>query len=126
MTRRASGLVGADIALSSVMTSEAPRGEGRRGANERLWLGGWGSAPVGHVNKRGADLFRRYRRPSSSPIRLAQSRIGEGLWRVSRSVVRRKERASLDVATAAGSSPSDIPCLPRHICELRICLPTLT
>src|SRR3984885_8351234 len=27
-------------------TSEAPRGEGRRGANERLWAGGLGSAPV--------------------------------------------------------------------------------
>src|ERR1700733_7543970 len=26
--------------------SEAPRGEGRRGANERLWAGGLGLAPV--------------------------------------------------------------------------------
>ena len=40
------------------MTGEAPRGEGRRGANERLWLGGWGSAPVRRLNKRGAGLFR--------------------------------------------------------------------
>jgi len=27
-------------------TIEAPRGEGRRGANERHWAGGLGSAPV--------------------------------------------------------------------------------
>jgi hypothetical protein len=81
------------------MTSEAPRGEGRRGANERLWLGGWGSAPVGHVNKRDIDLFRHQGRSLSSPIRLAQSRIGEALWRGG-SVVRRKDRASLDVAAS--------------------------
>ena len=29
-----------------VLTKKAPRREGRRGANERLWLGGLGSAPV--------------------------------------------------------------------------------
>jgi hypothetical protein len=54
------------------MVGEAPRGEGRRGANERLGLGGWGSAPVRRVNKRGAGLFRCLPLLFSSLTSLAQ------------------------------------------------------
>ena len=60
----------------SGLTNEAPRGEGRRGANRRLLAGGLGSAPVVTFNGRPTYLFRRrdvFGRGDSA----ARSTIGE-------------------------------------------------
>ncbi len=59
------------------MTNEAPRREGRRGANERLWgWGAWVGARPG-LNERESHLFREV-----DALSVGHSFAGLGLHRV--------------------------------------------